>query len=538
MLYTKVVIIGGGVTGVGILRDLSMRGIDAVLFEQQDLSNGASSHYHGLLHSGGRYVVKDIEAAKECIKENKILKKIAKYCIEDTGGFFVRTSIDSEEFENKWVKACSDANIPIERLPIERFKKFESKINGKIESSYKIPDAVIDGFRLVWQNVASAIRYGGKMFNYTKVTKINTINGQVVGVEVLNTITGEKSLVGCDIVVNATGAWANTITKLLDININIQPDKGTLLVFNHRICNSVINRLRPAGDGDIFVPHGTVTIFGTTSKKVENPDDTNPNIQEVKYLLSIASNLYADIYNYRILRAFAGTRPLFTSNKNSQGREISRGFVIIEHDKDGVKGFYTIVGGKLTTYRFMAEKISDLISNKLGVNISCNTANEDLIEQIDDELLKQGKKLLPPYSNEIAAARLGYKGYKAVIDSIKCNSHNKIVICECENVTLGEIEYVLQQPFVYSLNDIRRKTRIGMGTCQGTFCTYRTIGILTKNKILMKDDYIDMVKKFLKSRWKGIRAVLWNGTIKEIELTRKIYEANLNIDRDDLYEEI
>ena len=88
MEKATVVVIGGGATGVGILRDLAMRGVDVMLVEKQDLINGASSRYHGLLHSGGRYAVKDQEAAKECIEENTILRKIGKSCVEASGGMF------------------------------------------------------------------------------------------------------------------------------------------------------------------------------------------------------------------------------------------------------------------------------------------------------------------------------------------------------------------------------------------------------------------------------------------------------------------
>jgi glycerol-3-phosphate dehydrogenase len=538
MLSTTVLIIGGGITGVGILRDLSMRGINCILVEQQDLSNGASSHYHGLLHSGGRYAVKDPEAAIECIKENMILKKIAKYCIEDTGGYFVRTKLDNEDFENKWVEACNKTNIPIKKIEIKEFLKKEPNVNGDIISVYEIPDAAVDGFRLVWQNVASATKYGGKVLTYTKVTNINVVNGKIVGADVINTVTGEKGKISCDIIINATGSWANKITQLVDININIQPDKGTLVVFNHRICNGVVNRLRPSSDGDIFVPHGTVTILGTTSKKVDDPEDTKPTTEEVKYLLSIATAIYTNIYDYRILRAFAGTRPLYIANNTEAGRNASRGFAIINHQDHGIDGFYSIVGGKLTTYRLMAEKMSDVICERLGNNNKCTTANENLIEDIDNYLIMEGKKVFPSYSNELAAARLGFDGYLEVLNTIKNNPDKKITVCECENVTIAETEYVIKHGSIYSLNDIRRKTRIGMGTCQGSYCTLRTIGVLAKNRIIFKDNYKDLIKGFIKSRWRGIRPVLWGTAIKEIELTRKIYEETLNINGEIPYEEL
>ena len=116
MEKAAVIVIGGGATGVGILRDLAMRGVDVLLVEKRDLVNGASSRYHGLLHSGARYAVKDQEAAKECIEENQILRRIGKSCVEASGGMFIRLDSDDPDFEGKWVDGCKASGI--EAIPI------------------------------------------------------------------------------------------------------------------------------------------------------------------------------------------------------------------------------------------------------------------------------------------------------------------------------------------------------------------------------------------------------------------------------------
>src|SRR6201994_4283551 len=103
---TQVVIIGGGATGAGLLWDLSLRGVSAVLLEKKDLANGATGRCHGLLHSGGRYVVKDAEAAKECISENMILKKVAAPSIHDTGGLFIHLKEDDLKYVDDWSAGC------------------------------------------------------------------------------------------------------------------------------------------------------------------------------------------------------------------------------------------------------------------------------------------------------------------------------------------------------------------------------------------------------------------------------------------------
>ena len=90
---TDVLVIGGGMTGAGVLRDLAMRGIRAILVERDDFASGTTGRYHGLLHSGGRYVVKDPVSARDCALENAILRRILPGCIEDTGGYFVVTPV-------------------------------------------------------------------------------------------------------------------------------------------------------------------------------------------------------------------------------------------------------------------------------------------------------------------------------------------------------------------------------------------------------------------------------------------------------------
>jgi glycerol-3-phosphate dehydrogenase len=115
-LETQVVIIGGGATGTAVLRDLAMRGVNAVLVERGNLAEGTSGNFHGLLHSGGRYAVKDPPAAEECIHENRILRRIAPQAIEDTGGFFVVLTDEDEAFLPRFLEGCSRVGIPTEVL--------------------------------------------------------------------------------------------------------------------------------------------------------------------------------------------------------------------------------------------------------------------------------------------------------------------------------------------------------------------------------------------------------------------------------------
>ncbi len=523
----QVVIIGGGATGVGILRDLSMRGIKALLLEQGGLAFGTSSRFHGLLHSGARYAMGDAESARECIEENMILRKMCRQCVEETEGFFVQTTEDSSDFVQPWVKACTDAGIQTEPLDVAEARRLEPNLASNIRSVYRVPDSCIDGFRLVWHNAACARRYGSDFLTYHKVTGIETANGAVQGVHALNTLTDEKLFIPCQFIVNAAGSWSGEIAHMAGLDVQVSPDRGTLIVFNYRFTSRVINRLHKSSDGDIFVPHGSVTILGTTSSPAAGPSDTRPTSTEVLRLLELGKPLFPHIEDYRILRAFAGTRPLYTPN-NASGRSASRNFHIVDHSEEGLRGFASIFGGKLTTYRLMAEKMSDLVCRHLHVQEVCRTATEPLVAEMDEMVREKAQKLFPGQDVRLVEDRLG-NTFSSMVEEAPDHKKNDL-LCECEMVSTAEVLHVAKDKATHSLTDIRLRTRLGMGTCQGIFCSLRTIGALTENSITLTKNPSESIRSFLNERWKGLRPALWGMQLKELELGRAIYAATLNMD--------
>lgn len=527
---TTVLIIGGGATGIGVLRDLSLRGINALLVEKGDLMNGTSSRYHGLLHSGGRYAVKDVAAAKECIDENKILRRIGKSCVEPTEGMFVRLEGDDAEYEKLWTAGCEKSGIDAREISPAEARILEPRLTEKIVSAYLVPDAAIDGFRMAWQNIDSAMHYGGRFKTYAEVTQILRQNGKICGAKIFDLHSGENIDVECEIIVNAAGPWAGKIAALAGLEASVQPDKGALIVFNNRLVSRVVNRLHKSSDGDIFVPHGSATILGTTSASIDDPDDTRVTRAEVERLLSIGEETIENLRDYRILRAFAGSRPLYTPKGAEKGRGASRGFAVIDHEAEGLAGMITIVGGKFTTYRLMAEKMCDKICEKLGVNAPCRTAEEPLTEEPTDEEKKAARKYFPAYGVERAAERLGRERFKKVAARLKENPEDRKLICECENVTRAEAAEIAAEKTVFSLSDIRRRTRIGMGTCQGNFCTMRAAALLAEcGTAAEKDESTAQMKNFVRERFKGVRPVLFGRTLREAEMTRAIYALSFHI---------
>lgn len=548
------VVIGGGATGAGVLRDLAMRGLRALLLEQRDLAHGTSSRFHGLLHSGARYAVSDAEAARECIAENRILRSIGRHCVEKTEGLFVVTPEDREAdptFEKRWFAACTECGIEAEPIPVDQALRLEPNLSPDILAVYRVPDAAVDGFRLVWQNVLSACRHGAAFRTYTEVSGILREDGHVVGVEATDTRTGKSAVIPCRFLVNAAGSWAGRLAGMAGLeHINIRPDRGTLIAFNHRFASRVINRLHKASDGDIFVPHGSIIILGTTSRSTDRPDDFEPTREEVLRLLEIGRKVFPHLDSYRILRAFVGTRPLYAPPEaaGGGGRGVSRNFVVLDHEKDGLAGMLTICGGKLTTYRVMAERAADLVCAKLGVHAACRTAEEPLVPDVSPELYQRAAACFPPQGLELAISRLG-ELLEPTVERMERDPWKKALLCECELVTVAEFEQIAEEGTSHSLNDIRRRTRMGMGTCQGAFCSVRGIGALTAlragdapNQAGQTDppaltaedaDPRALLRHFQQERWHGIRPALWGGALREAELARSIYGATLNIDGGD-----
>ena len=186
-----VIIIGGGATGAGTARDCSLRGLRVLLVERFDFASGATGRNHGLLHSGARYAVTDGESASECIKENMILRKIARHCVEENDGLFITLPEDDLAYQATFVEACRKAGIMAEIIDPELAKRMEPSVNPSIIGAVKVPDGSVDPFRLTLANVLDARAHGADILVYHEVKSIIKEQNKVVGVEVYSHKTKE-----------------------------------------------------------------------------------------------------------------------------------------------------------------------------------------------------------------------------------------------------------------------------------------------------------------------------------------------------------
>ncbi|MBT2699614.1 anaerobic glycerol-3-phosphate dehydrogenase subunit A [Bacillus sp. ISL-40] len=531
-LETEVIVIGGGMTGAGVLRDLSLRDIKAILIEQQDLGHGTSTRNHGLLHSGARYAVRDEEAAIESYRENLILKKTIPGSIEQTGGLFVKVPEDDVQYIQKWLASCEKVGIPVEEIPVAHALQQEPFLNKDVQAVYRVPDGAVDCFTMVVDVVADAVKHGAKALTYHEVVDVLTEQHRVIGVQVCDVFTGEKKEIFAQLVVNAAGPWGAEIAQLAGIPLRMINNKGMLAIFSHRINKQVINRLRMPGDADIFVPAHNVTIFGTTGMNVEDPNDFSLNRQELEGMLAEGKKLIPKINELRLIRAFSGSRPLYQESNvaDASGRNVTRGVALLDHHtRDGLDGLVTITGGKLTTFRFMAEKTVDLICEKLGVRANCTTDQEMVPHRNADEFFKEVD--MAPAAKQKLFHWAGTKAKK--IESALKEKHSNVVVCECEQVTWAEIESVLPEEGRFHLGDIRRRTRLGMGPCQGTFCNHRAAALAVEKGKTTIEEAGWALHHAVFERKKGMDVVATGETAKQLQLMETIYKVSLGLGEGD-----
>ena len=508
-LKTQVLIIGGGITGTAIARDLALRGVHSVLIERSHINAGASGANHGVLHSGARYIASDPESSRECKEENALLKKMAPHCIEDTGGLYVAVREDDEKYLADFPNLCAKCGVPCDPLDIRDALEMEPALSKDIIAVYRTEDSSIDPFRLSFENLSYAIKRGHVFMPYTEIKQFEISNKKIQVARVRNVFTGQEQLVEAEQVINAAGAWVGQVAGLAGASIEILFSKGSLLVTHSRLALHVLLRLRPPSDGDVLCPGGTVSILGPSSIRLASPDDIKPAVEEVDNIIAQGIPIVPSLKKCRYIRAFSGVRPLIAKKKaagSTDDRKISRGFDLIDHSADGVENFLTIAGGKLSIFRLMAERACDRICAQLKIDAPCRTRHEPLPSTLTCEWTEPG---LSP---------------KIWLEKQKPDD---FILCECEMVSKSAVESLAEnyssQTEPVLLHNISARSRIGKGACQGTYCGLRLTAHLYDQGTFKQSRGIADLANFTNSRWKGQRPVLFGEQLKQAELQEALY---------------
>lgn len=375
-----VVVVGGGVTGVGVARDLALRGAAVTLLERGPLTAGTTGRMHGLLHSGARYAVSDPATARDCLAENLVLRDIAPHCLVDTGGLFAALSTDDLEYVDRKLAACADCGIPAESIAGDEARRLEPGLAADVERGLRVPDATVDPYRLTAATAAGAEAAGADIRTGWAVIDLHREGTRVDAVGARSTADGTREDIPVDHVVNAAGAWVGQVATLAGVSVEIGLSRGAMTVVDPRVVDVVVNRCRPRAEGDIIVPRGEAAILGTTDEPVADPDVHGTDPDAAAFLVEELASLVPGVADASVSRTFWGVRPLADPAGETDGSTpVSRDFRVIDHEsRDDVAGLTTIVGGKLTTHRLMAERAADVVADHLGLAAPGRTAETPL----------------------------------------------------------------------------------------------------------------------------------------------------------------
>ncbi len=431
---------------------------------------------------------------------------MARNCIEETGGLFVAVEGDDENYVADFPLLCEKSGIPVEKLDPDDAIEMEPALSKKVIAAYFVQDAAIDPFKLSLENIEEARKLDCTLLRHTRVEDFIIDHNCIRAVRLRNTLTVDLSVIEAEQVINTSGAWAKEIAALAGISFDLTYSKGSLLVTHSRIAERVVNHLRPSANADILVPGGTVSILGTTSVSIDSLDKIFPTVAEIDLIVAGGATMIPVLEKTRFIRAYSGVRPLFGSGTSSDDRQISRSFALLDHAKDGVENFASITGGKLTTYRLMAEKTADLICRRLGIHAPCRTRTEPLPSVLSAGWTQPG-----------LAPKLW----------MQANGSKEIILCECEMVSRSVIddlmESIREQPGKPDLESLGVRSRIGKGACQGTFCSIRISSHLYDRGELSDGQGIGGLRSFLNERWRGVRPMLWKESLSQAELQEALH---------------
>lgn len=389
------VIIGGGITGAGILLDASSRGMKVALVEKGDFASGTSSKSTKLIHGGLRYLKQfDFWLVKEVGSERAIVHKLAPHLVIpekmllpliENGtygkwltsiGLKVYDILASVEGEDQRRMLEKDEALALEPLLPEKILK-----GAGYYAEYRTDDA-----RLTLENIKTALHFNGIPVNYTKVTEFLYADSIVSGVKVKDLVTGEEYAIKSKYVINATGPWVDDLREKNESKKGKQLHltKGVHLVFPHEklpVKQSVYFDV-PDGRMMFAIPRGKVTYVGTTDTNYYNDkDDVKVDTTDAMYLITAVNYMFPGIHLEMddMISTWAGLRPLIHEEGKSASELSRKDETFISES-----GLISIAGGKLTGYRKMAERVTSIVADKLEeeYNIktkACATENIGLV---------------------------------------------------------------------------------------------------------------------------------------------------------------
>ncbi|HEX4212005.1 MAG TPA: FAD-dependent oxidoreductase [Candidatus Dormibacteraeota bacterium] len=518
------IVIGGGVTGAGVARDLALRGRSVLLLEKGDWGGGTSGSSSWMIHGGPRYLTFDWETTRlSCVDAGHIVR-IARHLVHRCVFLLPVLPRDRNGLEQMdTAMEVYDRFQPLKhshphrRLAPEEARRLEPGLTDGLLGALTMEEWGVDPHRLVWANVLDARNHGAVAANHSPVVSLLRDGARVVGVRY------RQGGAVCDAlgaaVVNATGPWAPRVGTMAGVRIDLRPAKGIHIVYDRRVSNYAISSEAIDGRELILVPHGPISILGTTDDDYYGDLDAVPVLEdEVAYLVQGMARSFPAIGRYRPVRATVGVRPTLFEWRRYED-DLSRRHEVVDHGPAGAPGLISVLGGKLSMYRLMAEEAADLVCSRLDqASPPSRTATTPLPGAAGEA--PPAAELARAYGvPELVAARLRERhgdGVVALLEERRGEARR--VVCRCEFLSEAELAHACATEQVTSLADAFRRVGLAAGPCAGTACLERAAEICGEVLGWSSVERSDAVWERLEVAWRGRAPLLdrWGWAQEEL----------------------
>jgi glycerol-3-phosphate dehydrogenase len=476
------VVIGGGVIGTGVARDAAMRGVKTILVEKEDFGYGTTSRSTRLIHGGLRYLSHlDFKLVKMDLREREVLLRIAPSLVKPLPFLLPLTSLHQHFVMGVGMRIYDQfsrgKSVPsYNHLSRQRTMEAEPGLELKgLRGAYEFYDAQVAlPERLCVENAISATRAGATVVNHATVVGIIRSGNAVEKVKIKDGLSRAVSEVQTRAVVSVAGHWTNDILAMVAGNTNseIRTTMGIHLVTPKISNNALVLFAKSDGRLVFVIPWQEYSLIGTTDTVYSgDKDHLSAEAAHVEYLIEAVRTAFPNLKASDIHWTFAGLRSLVGA-KGKKVSDVSRSHLIVDHETaDGVSGFVSILGGKMTGYRSIAEEAVDLVCKKLGVEAPCGTAETALpgAPGLTDE---ESKRLAKEsgLSEETVAHLNSIYGSRApeVIRMAASDENGRKPLCPHSKDIVAQVWHAVEEEACMTPSDfLLRRGTCGLASCQG-----------------------------------------------------------------------
>jgi glycerol-3-phosphate dehydrogenase len=489
-----VVIIGGGMAGAGVARDLAMRGVGVALLDRGDFGAGTTSRSSKLVHGGLRYLeLFDFALVRESLTERERLRRLAPHLVRplpflvpiyrDSTRGLIKVRIGLTFYD--WLTPGRDRERyrvlrPIDALSLEPGLR-PDELRG---AGYYFDDLLLSPERLCLENVLSACRHGARAYNYCQVEEVRRdAGGAIAGVIARDLLTGDTARLGARVVVNASGPWVDIVRAAAGVK-----ERGRRVLRRTKGIHCLLPRLteraiyQPTSDDRMIfvIPWREFSLIGTTDTDFDGDlDRLHATREEVDYLLAEAHKALPDprVCRAQVRYTYAGVRPL-SYEEGTSATKVSRAHRIVEEEAGR---FLSITGTKLTCFRSLAEQLGDRVSRALGRPRRSLTA-ERTLDGLDEEVGQVEAHAWLDLSEETGSTGLDQQTLQTLVTTYG-RLYPRIVdlagkvpggaerLCPHNGDIVAELHHAVHEEMTVSLQDfLLRRTGIGTSACQGDDC--------------------------------------------------------------------